>query len=147
AAADETSTVSAATNRTRTWRQDTVRTPGLSLRWLNGVKYGLARDIERAVGKNRGEANCVETRLNLGQQLLFFAVDKDPDVAVLGADVELAVHPQGAATRRGREVVAPVEPAGFGVEAMHEPGEIDRVHQAVVGETISHRAAKKPIPV
>ena len=66
---------------------------------------------------------------------------QDDDVAVLVAEVDLAVDDERRAPDRGEQVVRPVVLAGLGVEAVEEAAEVGDVEQAVGDRGGRDRAA------
>ena len=79
--------------------------------------------------------------VHLGQHLLRLAGLQHDDVAVLVAEIDLAVDHHRRAPDRGEDVVRPVDLAGLRVEAVQEAAEVGDVDQAVGNRRRRDRAA------
>ena len=67
----------------------------------------------------------------------------DLHFTVVGADVNLAVHPVGRAPGRGFEIFLPVFLAGQGIEAIKDAVDVSHVQQAVMNGGRAERAPER----
>ena len=65
---------------------------------------------------------------------------EDRDVAILVADVDLAVHDQRRAPRSGKHVVDPMALAGLGIEAVEQAAVVGDVEDVVLDRHAAQRA-------
>src|SRR5262245_18971959 len=100
-----------------------MMTVSCALALLDRVEVGFRRNVQDAVG-GHGAGPYRLVHLDPPGLLLFPAVLEDPDLAVLGAQVDLAVDPVGRAPDGSLDVVYPIRFAGPGVEAVEIAGQL-----------------------
>src|SRR5262249_35052375 len=113
---------------------------------LDGIKPRCRGNIEHPVAKN-GRAINWFTHVD-GPGLLFLPpMRQDPNLAVTGAEVNLAVKATGRTEYGRSQIVLPILLSRSRIQAVKRPFQIDRIDKAVLNNTATLCPAEIPVAV